>query len=227
MRSLLFAASSSTEGTTTVRQAPGSPANFAARTRRRPKASSRSVLARRAPRVTNMLVGSTTWLITPCAERSRCNQNPSRPASKQLTTNVDTSSEGFQPAAQASDESKQPRAVARFQTMNLSPVVRGQTIRDDPGGRAQFDSEIDDLMANIRQHASAPVPDVGFPSLAEAPATQHLKPDLDRRRLRQAFEMSTSHARGKFGRGRDAGFPAPPAQIRTCRATAYGSCLGS
>jgi transposase len=29
------------------------------------------------------------------------------------------------------------------------------------------------------------------------------------------------------GRGRDAGFPAPPAQIRTCRATAYGSCLGS
>jgi putative transposase len=29
------------------------------------------------------------------------------------------------------------------------------------------------------------------------------------------------------GRGRGAGFPAPPAQIRTCRATAYGSCLGS
>ncbi len=30
-----------------------------------------------------------------------------------------------------------------------------------------------------------------------------------------------------IGRGRDAGFPAPPAQIRTCGATAYGSCLGS
>src|ERR1700678_5163 len=57
-----------------------------------PTASSRSVLARRAPRVTKMLVGSTTWLITPCAERSRCNQNPSRPASKQLTTPIDASS---------------------------------------------------------------------------------------------------------------------------------------
>jgi hypothetical protein len=69
-------------GTTTILQASGSPANCAARTRRRPKASSRSVLARRAPRVTNMLVGSTTWLITPCAVRSRCNQDPSaRPQS--------------------------------------------------------------------------------------------------------------------------------------------------
>lgn len=29
-----------------------------------------------------------------------------------------------------------------------------------------------------------------------------------------------------FGRGRDTGFPMPPAQIRTCRITAYGSYLG-
>jgi hypothetical protein len=28
------------------------------------------------------------------------------------------------------------------------------------------------------------------------------------------------------GRGRDAGYPAPPAQIRTCRIPAYGSYLG-
>lgn len=28
------------------------------------------------------------------------------------------------------------------------------------------------------------------------------------------------------GRGRDTGFPMPPAQIRTCRITAYGSYLG-
>jgi len=47
--------------------------------------------------------------------------------------------------------------------MKLSLVVSGYTIRDDPGGRAQFDSEIDDLMANIRRHASAPVPEWGFP----------------------------------------------------------------
>jgi uncharacterized protein with ParB-like and HNH nuclease domain len=38
--------------------------------------------------------------------------------------------------------------------------------------------------------------------------------------------LMTLDASGE-GRGRDAGFPAPPAQIRTCRATAYGSCLRS
>jgi glycerol-3-phosphate cytidylyltransferase-like family protein len=76
----------------------------------------------------------------------------------------------IQPVAQAGDESKQSCAVARFQTMKLSLVVSGYTIRDDPGGRAQFDSEIDDLMANIRRHAGAPVPNVGLSSLAEAPA---------------------------------------------------------
>ena len=27
------------------------------------------------------------------------------------------------------------------------------------------------------------------------------------------------------GRGRDNGYPMPPAQIRTCSITAYGSCL--
>ena len=30
----------------------------------------------------------------------------------------------------------------------------------------------------------------------------------------------------RIGRGRDTGYPMPPAQIRTCRITAYGSCLG-
>ncbi|MFN7784396.1 MAG: DUF1295 domain-containing protein [Lysobacterales bacterium] len=30
---------------------------------------------------------------------------------------------------------------------------------------------------------------------------------------------------GRYGRGRDAGCPAPPAQIRTSGTTAYGSCL--
>lgn len=36
-----------------------------------------------------------------------------------------------------------------------------------------------------------------------------------------------SHAVGSTGRGRNAGRPAPPAQIRTCGITAYGSCLRS
>ena len=31
--------------------------------------------------------------------------------------------------------------------------------------------------------------------------------------------------RAKGGCGRDGGYPPPPAQIRTCRITAYGSCL--
>ena len=57
--------------------------------------------------------------------------------------------------AQAGDESKQACAVARFQTMKLSLVVSGYTICDDPGGRAQFDSEIDDLIANIRRQLQA------------------------------------------------------------------------
>ena len=36
----------------------------------------------------------------------------------------------------------------------------------------------------------------------------------------------TGHGK-KFGRGMDGGCPPPPAQIRTCGTTAYGSCLES
>jgi len=42
---------------------------------------------------------------------------------------------------------------------------------------------------------------------------------------------TTTKAYGKLhglnGRGRDNGYPMPPAQIRTCSITAYGSCLRS
>src|SRR5689334_3913273 len=51
-----------------------------------PEASSRSVLARRARRLTRMLVGSSTWAAMPSAVSRRCSQNPSRPASKQQAT---------------------------------------------------------------------------------------------------------------------------------------------
>ena len=70
------------------------------------------------------------------------------------------------------------------------------TSRTSPssGGRAQFDSEINDLMANIRRHASAPVPDVGLSSLAEAPAAYHLEPDFDRRRIGQPCERRAPSA---------------------------------
>ena len=40
------------------------------------------------------------------------------------------------------------------------------------------------------------------------------------------FAEGTAVGFNKKGRGRDAGFPAPPAQIRTCRFPAYGSYLG-
>lgn len=35
------------------------------------------------------------------------------------------------------------------------------------------------------------------------------------------------HRSGSFGRGRDGDYSPPPAQIRTCGTTAYGSCLKS
>jgi hypothetical protein len=43
-----------------------------------------------------------------------------------------------------------------------------------------------------------------------------------------SLELSTvaAGARQRIDRGRDAGCPAPPAQIRTCPIRAYGSYLG-
>jgi hypothetical protein len=76
-----LASSSSMVGTRTTLQTSWSPLPWAARIRSSPCASSRSVLARLARRFTKMLVGSTTWLITPCSIRRRCRQKPSRPAS--------------------------------------------------------------------------------------------------------------------------------------------------
>ena len=83
-----LASSSSGVGTRTMLQACRSPRQWAISTRSRPWASSRSVLARRARRLTRMLVGSSTWLATPLAVSSRCSQKPSRPASKQQATST-------------------------------------------------------------------------------------------------------------------------------------------
>ncbi len=48
------------------------------------------------------------------------------------------------------------------------------------------------------------------------------------RRAGSSAGSPISSRRGfKTGRGRDVGFPTPPAQIRTCGITAYGSCLES
>ena len=53
------------------------------------------------------------------------------------------------------------------------------------------------LIGGLPWPRSTPGPLPNLPVLLADPGLV-LKPDLDRRRLRQAFEMSTSHARGKF-----------------------------
>ena len=53
---------------------------------RRVWTSSRAVCARRWRRWTSMRVEAMTWCVTPGATKERWNQNPSRPASSQLTT---------------------------------------------------------------------------------------------------------------------------------------------
>jgi hypothetical protein len=49
----------------------------------------------------------------------------------------------------------------------------------------------------------------------------HREPDLSAIRCTPLLGTLT----WQMGRGRNAGCPAPPAQIRTCGTTAYGSCL--
>ena len=63
--------------------------------------------------------------------------------------------------------------------------------------------------------------EAGAPGRFQATAGHTLREHaIDRQRLGEAFgEMR--------GRGRDAGYPAPPAQIPACGATAPGSGLGS
>ncbi len=41
----------------------------------------------------------------------------------------------------------------------------------------------------------------------------------------RAVDKSTQEGHASYGCGRDGGYPPPPAQIRTCRIAAYGSCL--
>jgi hypothetical protein len=116
------------------------PRRKAASTRSMPTASSRSVLARRARRLTRMLVGSSTWVSTPCAVRKRCSQNPSRPASKQQTTLIVAPCLRATPAC--SDEMRVSKATVS------PPSIRCRCGFSDPGTRAattrgctEFDSK--------------------------------------------------------------------------------------
>ncbi|KVD58706.1 hypothetical protein WI88_16190 [Burkholderia ubonensis] len=66
------------------------------------------------------------------------------------------------------------------------------------------------------------LPDTGLPELDKPePRKRRRKPlpaDLPRERIE--YDVPEDQ---KIGRGRDDGYPSPPAQIRTCRTTAYGS----
>jgi hypothetical protein len=64
------------------------------------------------------------------------------------------------------------------------------------------------LAAAQLQHEPDPLPEIGF--VSQKPATAERRAETNRQN----------------GRGRDAGCPAPPAQIRTCGSPAYGSYLG-
>ncbi len=53
---------------------------------------------------------------------------------------------------------------------------------------------------------------------------------IDVAKARNAVAVADGERNGEVrcnGCGRDVGFPTPPAQIRTCGTTAYGSCLES
>ena len=63
------ASSSATVGTRTMRQTRRSPWIYRASKLSKPPRSRRSVLARRARRLTSMLDESTTWFVIPCTTR--------------------------------------------------------------------------------------------------------------------------------------------------------------
>src|SRR6478736_6082474 len=116
-----------------------------------PSASSRSVLARRARRLTRMLVGSRTWQTTPCAVSKRCSQKPSRPASKQQTTPIVASSPR---AARACRD-----AIRANKAAVSPPSIRCRRGFSHPGTRAAT-SHVDALSSIARRIVDSSLRDV-------------------------------------------------------------------
>jgi len=71
--------------------------------------------------------------------------------------------------------------------------------------------------------AAKPIAAMGL-GVPAAPAGAHQPTDTIASSLLR--DSAASGRRGIFGRGRDGSYLPPPAQIRTCGTTAYGSCLG-
>ena len=68
------------------------------------------------------------------------------------------------------------------------------------------------------QTANSPTINIQFRNLDHSEAIE--------KRIRDQISKLNHHFGEINGRGRDIGFPMPPAQIRTCGITAYGSYLG-
>ena len=78
------------------------------------------------------------------------------------------------------------------------------------------------LLSNHRQFHAKPGPG---PGIAHAQPSAHVVDNAVADRQPKAG-TNTDGLGGKEGRGRNGSHLPPPAQIRTCRITAYGSCLG-
>jgi hypothetical protein len=108
----------------------------------RPTASSRLVLARCAPLVTKMLVGSTTWLITPRDDRSRCNQNAARPASNSCRATKArggsrTSNTSGRPRDSSMSQPSRPLLAADNSTYRCIGLVRRDRLWDRRRSRCE------------------------------------------------------------------------------------------
>ena len=108
---------------------------------------------------------------------------------------------------------------------NVKPKERGFRLADDrglcvlvqPSGSKLFQLRYRHLNKQ-RIYSIGSYPDV---SLAQA---REMREQV-RKLIAQGIDP-VEHRR-LSGRGRDTGYPMPPAQIRTCSITAYGSCLRS
>jgi hypothetical protein len=132
-------ASSSPLGPRTTRHPRCSPVRYRRTLVRHFGPSRRSVLARRWRRCTGRREASTTRVSTPWATRTRCRQNPSRPASSPLTTRVWSGSpqRGLARALSTSTLATAPAGTCRSRGRCAAPVVKPRRQVPTPTAQAR------------------------------------------------------------------------------------------
>ena len=119
------------------------------------------------------------------------------------------------------------RTFLRIATLSAALCCRYRRPRRVPTGRpslpADYTPRGEELQFRLEQDS---VPDSGR-SRHEPPRIFWRLQTLSGRASTRWSSRPWNGWRGTTGRGRDAGFPAPPAQIPACAANALGSCLGS